>query len=434
MQIANILSELKGKDFYLYIDKNHPDWTKDDCNLVICYENKKATIPLNDVESLSRFVSCFYSFLDPKSFLISWNAKNVFSYLQAKTEISFELPNVIYDLYVLCSYFSISQERPNDFKSSLCLLRQIVSDPDWIKFKNLYNQVYMPLFSKVLPSIENTCLVDNEKKKCVYSNYVVEGQANGRLKTLKIPRDCSYNPHSLGEYEKNNLRPKEYEENFIYFDFKNMEASVLQWLSKDEELGKILNSKKDLYKEIWAKITKQEANDSQRTLCKNVFLPIVFGQGKYSLSKKLGISEEIAEKLIYSFNKAFPVAFAWVESQVPDSNNLATDYFGRRRKFENDDFYKAKNFCIQSPASLICLRKLVRLHEVLHEKSKICFHVHDGYCVLSKKNDINPICRLGKQVLEEEDPMFPGLHLKVTCQYGYNLNKLENYKKGEVLV
>lgn len=435
MQIANILKEIKGKDLFLYIDKENPDWQKSDSNLIICWENKKVSLSLDDAESLSYFVSSFYNFIDPNKFLISWNAKNIFSYLQAKTEIPFEIPNIVYDLYILNSYFSLNEERPTSFKSSVLLLKKILADgARWSKFKSFYESIYVPLFSKVIPSIENNCLVDNQKKKCVYSHYVIEGQANGRLKTLKIPRDSSYNPHSLGEHEKNNLRPREYEQNFVCFDFKNMEVSVLQWLSKDEQLKNMLKSKKDLYKEIWSKITKQDANDTQRALCKNVFLPVVFGQGKYSLSKKLGISEEIADKLIYSFNKAFPVAFTWVNSQVPDSNNYATDYFGRRRKFDDDQLYKIKNFCIQSPASLICLRKLVRLYEAFSEKARMCFHVHDGYYVLTEKNNINSICKLGKEILEEEDSMFPGLHLKVTCHYGYNLNKLENFKKGEVTV
>jgi hypothetical protein len=119
-----------------------------------------------------------------------------------------------------------------------------------------------------------------------------------------------------------------------------------------------------------------------------------------------------------------------VNSQSVDSNNTATDAFGRKRKFEDQKQYKIKNFCIQSPASMICLKKLVRLHEVFASKASICFHVHDGYCVLCNKNEVNSVYELGTSVLEEEDPMFPGLDLKTTCKFGHSLNDMQNIIKG----
>jgi DNA polymerase I-like protein with 3'-5' exonuclease and polymerase domains len=212
-----------------------------------------------------------------------------------------------------------------------------------------------------------------------------------------------------------------------------MEVNVLQWLSNDENLSSIINSGKDLYKQIWGIITKQEPTDNHRTLCKNIFLPVVFGQGPKSLSKKIGISEENASRLIDSLVRSFPVAFNWVKSQHPDSNNIATDVFGRKRKFEDQEQYKIKNFCIQSPASIICLRKLVRLHDALDGKANICFHVHDGYCVLCNKNDVNAVSKIGIKTLEEDDELFPGLKLKITCNFGHNLNNLKSLKK-EVLI
>jgi DNA polymerase I-like protein with 3'-5' exonuclease and polymerase domains len=152
---------------------------------------------------------------------------------------------------------------------------------------------------------------------------------------------------------------------------------------------------------------------------------VVFGQGKASLSKKMGISEEIAAKLIHSLNRTFPVAFDWVKSQSTDGNNVATDALGRRRKFESHELYKIKNFCIQSPASMICLRKLVRLHEALSGMASICFHVHDGYCVLCKNSDLDLVREAGISALEEEDCLFEGLGLSTTCKFGPNLNELE---------
>jgi DNA polymerase I-like protein with 3'-5' exonuclease and polymerase domains len=159
-------------------------------------------------------------------------------------------------------------------------------------------------------------------------------------------------------------------------------------------------------------------------------LPVIFGQGSYSLSQRLGIGEKTATRLIYNLERSFPVAFAWIKSQAADSNNFATDIFGRRRKFQKDEMYKIKNFCIQSPSNMICLRKLVKLHEALSNRAKICFHIHDGYCISCNKKELKSVYDLSKKVLEEEDDLFPNLKLKTSCHYGENLNKLKNIEEA----
>lgn len=430
--VQNLYS-LNDKDFYFYLSKENPNWTKFDdfCDLFFHYDGKKLSFPLTNSIEISYLASSFYHFLNNKNIILSWSAKDIFSYVKGKAEIDFEINNIIYDLSIMCSYFSLDEKRPNTLNDSFKVLKKVMSQDGWDHFKILYENIYFPLISKVLPDIETNCIVDNFKKKCVYPTYVLEGQANGRLKTVKVGPN-SYNPHSMGDYERENLRPKDYDEIFVYFDYKNMEVNVLEWLSKDKNLKQILESSDDIYREIWKKIIKQNPNDSHRNLCKNIFLPVVFGQGSWSLSKKLGISEKNATTLINTLVDAFPVAFDWVNSQQANSDKIAVDVFSRRRKFEDQEQYKIKNFCIQSPASMICLRKLVRLHESLMGIAKICFHVHDGYCVLCKKNQLDLVFEIGTSILEEEDELFSNLHLKTTCNFGNNLNNMQSLIKRNI--
>ena len=427
---SEILPRIKGEDVYLYLSKENPDWrdSRQEVSLVVHFGGKRVTLPLGDSSELNYLVSSLYHFLDPDRLVLAWGAKDVFSYLRGRTEMNLEIHNQVYDLSLISSYLGAAASRPENFRDAVSLLKRLMSDALWKKFSPYYSAVQVPMFSAILPEMETGCIVDNRRKKCVYPTYVMEGQANGRLKAIKVD-SSSYNPHSIGEEERANLRPRGYDEAFVYFDYRNMEVAVLQWLSGDPALASILESGKDLYKEIWRKITRQEPTDSHRKLCKNTFLPVVFGQGKASLAKKLGSSEEIAAKLIDSLVDTFPVAFDWVESQSPDGNNTATDVFGRRRTFDEQELYKIKNFCIQSPASMICLRKLVKLHEALAGKASIGFHVHDGYCVLCDKKNLASICGIGMEVLEQEDEMFPGLVLKTTCKFGQNLNDLETFTK-----
>ena len=431
--LSQILSSLANKDFYFYLSKENVDWTSSGfCDLKIHCDGKKLTIPLIDDLDISYIAGSFYHFLNSKNIIFSWNAKEIFSYIKGKSDISFDISNtMIYDLSLIFSYFSIEQSKPQTFAEAVGLLKNVMSLSNWNKFKNFYEKVYYPLICKVLPDIETNCIVNNLKKKCVYPTYIIEGQANGRLKTIKIGPN-SYNPHSIGEEERAELRPKNYDEVFVYFDYKNMEVNVLQWLSKDKKLKEIVENSDDIYKEIWKKVIKQEPNESHRLLCKNIFLPVVFGQGYWSLSKKLKISEKNAARLIDTLVDAFPVAFDWVNSQQVDSNKVAMDVFGRIRKFEDEEQYKIKNFCIQSPASMICLRKLVKLHQALLEIGSLCFHVHDGYCVLCKKNQIESVFEIGTKILEEEDELFPELYLKTTCYFGNNLNNMTLLQKDNI--
>ena len=424
VDFSSILPQIKGNDVYMYLSKENPDWLEDSgVELILHFGGKKVSLPLDDTEDLCYLVSALHHFVDGKNLILAWGAKDIFSFLKGKTEISLELHSQIYDISLISSYFRFPNERPATFKDAVGVLKKACGMDSWKVFLSLYGKVHLPLFSLVLPEIETGCLVDNRRKMCVYPHYVLEGQLNGRLCASKLG-SASYNPHSLGEKERLNLRPRNYDETFVCFDYRNMEVNVLQWLSGDENLEGMLGEG-DVYKSIWRRITKQEPTDAQRALCKKIFLPVIFGQGKASLSEKMGISEEIAAKLLHSLNRTFPVAFDWVKSQSADGNNVATDVFGRRRKFEGHQLYKIKNFCIQSPASMICLRKLVRLHEALSGMASICFHVHDGYYVLCKNSDLDLVRQTGASALEEEDSLFEGLKLTTTCKFGPNLNELE---------
>jgi hypothetical protein len=425
-EVADVMSRLRGHDIYFYM---FDPGRASDSELRFHFGGGRAVVPCSDNLSLSYLAASIQHFLDNDRFLISWSAKDVFSFLKSRTEMAMEMGGFLYDLSVISSYLSVDCEVPSSFPEAVRLLKRLVGHPGWGAFKPFYTEVYLPLVSSVLPDMETCCLVDNSKRRCVYPSYVVEGQANGRLKAV-VPTDGHYNPHSMGAEQKANLRPPGYDEVFVYFDYRNMEVNVLQWLSGDPALGSILESGDDPYRAIWSRVIRSEATEGNRKTCKDVFLPVVFGQGPRSLASRTGIKEEIASRIIDTLVDAFPVAFDWVTSQSPDGDNMAVDFFGRRRRFEERELYKIRNFSVQSPASMICLRKLVRLHGSLSGLARSCFHVHDGYCVVCAKNKVGEVFEVGTRVLEEEDPMFPGLGLRTSCVHGARLNDMKPLRTG----
>lgn len=429
-EIAELAGRLGKNDIYFYMSGDAVAGSSDLSGNELYFHcgGVRTRVACSDLVSLSYLASSIHHFLKPGGLVVSWSLKDALSFIKSMTEIPMEFSGNIYDLSIISSYLSINAERPVKFRESIETLKRCVAHPCWKTFAPFYFGVYVPLATKVIPDIETCCLVDNAKRMCVYPHYDLKGQVNGRLKA-SAPTEANYNPHSIGPDQRKNLRPAGYDDIFVSFDYRNMEVNVLQWLSGDPALGSILGAVGDPYRAIWSRMTRSEATDSHRQLCKNMFLPIVFGQGARSLSKNLGMEEKIATRVIDKFVNTFPVAFDWVKTQSPDSDNMATDRFGRRRFFSENDFYKIRNFAVQSPASMICLRKLVRLHESLSGLARIGFHVHDGYCVICTKNQVNEVFELGIKVLEEEDPMFPGLNLRATCKFGNCLNDLKPMKK-----
>lgn len=430
--VYELMSLVRGNDIYFYSRDDDRPWNDEGSapSIVFHCGGKRTTLDSSDSRSVSYLASAMHHFVDPSRLAISWDAKDLFSFVRGRAGIPVEFGARLYDLRVISSYLGVPAERPVKFREAADLLKGLLSHPGWQSFKTLYSEVYIPLISRVLPEMESCCLVDNRRRMCVYPCYVPEGQANGRLKAV-VPSVSNYNPHSMGPEQRFSLRPSGYEDVFVHFDYRNMEVNVLQWLSGDERLGRVLEED-DPYKAIWSLVTRSAATDAHRRLCKETFLPVVFGQGSRSLSERMGVGEKFASRIIDTFVQTFPVAFDWVSAQSPNGDDTAVDFFGRRRRFEGRDSYKARNFSVQSPASMICLRKLVRLHDAISGLARVCFHVHDGYCVVCAADKVDSVFRVGTEVLEEEDPLFPGLRLKTSCHFGGHLDDLKPIKTGAI--
>jgi len=293
----------------------------------------------------------------------------------------------------------------------------------------VYSEVYYPLIIDVVPSMETEGLAHRgDIFDRVYSYYELEGQINGRSKTLKVLKK-SFMPHSLSPKDKKFLYPIDDDRFFMQFDFCNMEVSVLQWLSNDPVLGKILKGKKDVYEQIWYKSTGLNDEDA-RNKAKSTFLPVVYGLGAKGLAKRLEMREDLSAWIIDKYYKTFPKAFQWIRQQSINEEGWAIDYFGRKRKFEDGSLYKSRNFLVQAPANIICLKKLVNLWNSTKNFAKLAFHVHDGFCILVRSTEWKKVFLLGKEALESEDDLFPGLFLKTACEAGTNLNKLSSISKN----
>jgi len=412
---------MRGKNLLLKLDPEAPDFTNPDrpAKLLIHGDGMKIAAPLvHDREKLLNLLGglelCFEA-----NIIVAWNIKPLFSFFKAITGKNLDLGR-IWDLKVIEHFHAVEEAPPKTVEEALGRLSRLPIE----SFAPIYDKIYTPFIKTILPQMETTGLAHQKKKKVVYPYFELEDSANGRLKCRGAWKR-SYLPHTMDKDDKANLLPVDYDDVFMYFDFKAFEVSVLQWVSGDTKLEYILGSG-DAYPQIWRATTSLEPDQHSKERAKTLFLSVLFGSGAKSVAEKFGTDEKTGRELINRLKQTFPTAFQWIEQLELDEGNYSTDCFGRIRKFEIGKDYLVRNFQIQAPASTICFKKTIDLYEKTKDFAKLSFHVHDGMVILVNKGEVRKAANIGTKVLESDDDMFPGLKLQVSCKWGRRLDQLEN--------
>lgn len=382
----------------------------------------KFFIPKLKRDLIESGVSQVSSFIDQGQIFLGWNLKSIFSYHLARTGSLFLESTKLFDLKILERMMGIEGKKPETFEEAKVRLAKIIQQPNWSKLKNIYQEVYIPLISQTLPKIESFGLAHRGVKEVLHTYYEIEGAVSGRMTTPQAFKRC-YQAHSMDQEFRKHLYPLNCNfTDFIYFDYKQMEVCVLQWLSGDELLGQLIETNQDIYQEIW----KQVTGSNNREMCKSVFLPICFGMGAKAVAKRLSCSEGAAELLINNFRDLFPTAMEYLDNlKVVDG--IFEDSFGRLHKIEQD--YLARNRAIQSTASVICLHKLVKLSQNLPDNAHIAFHLHDGYCIVSDRLNRNQVQKQCQDILESDDELYPNICLRVSCKGGESFDDLHQLRE-----
>ena len=438
------LDFLVGENVFMVCQPETPDFTtKLPAKLLLSGGGKRVEIPLpTDYHKLVELAAKLKHYIGPSytsqedKLVLGWNIKGLFSYLLSYTKKDFDIGGRICDLKIMEDYVGVAGDPPGNCAEAMQRITQLANDDSWRQISKHYKVIDYPLISKVLPAIENTPLVHSDLKKNIYACYNLSKHLNGRL-SCDDGFAFGFNPHSMskkhdGIRSKLNL-PTNGAYVFALFDYVHMEVAVLQWLSQDPQLGKMIDEGVDLYAGIWEKITKVHCNDEYRQACKAIFLPVVFGGGAgvvaKGLAKTLGKKEEnlleSGRRIVNSIYNTFPVALNWVKNQQGlDPTGRVRNYFGRKRQFDQDRSYLARNFVVQSTAATINLHKLIKLHAITDDKAKIIYSIHDGYGMMISKLDLPKYIQKITTTLESDEDYYPGLHLKVACKTGPKLNQM----------
>jgi hypothetical protein len=347
--------------------------------------------------------------------VIAWGFKNLISYVQFHSKKTRDYKCRLYDLKILEGFHGEYNKAPQTFAEATARLKAIMARP--AAWNPIWNGVHVPLATRVLPSLECTGIVDTERQCLVYTMYDIEKSWNGRLTCHEWSK--GYAPHRIGASPR--YRPPE-GRFFLSLDFAAMEVHILQWLSKDKALGEIISQDQDPFEGIWERLT----GDRDRKTCKMTFLPVVYGLSSDVLASRLEVSPEAAKEVHEAIYREFPDALGYVRSfQDQAQKGVVHDYFGRPRLYTGE-YHKSRNFAVSSPAAVVCLDKLIRLHDMLESTlSRIAYTVHDSYVLLCDNlREIPLIAEMCREVLESESNYCPGLNLRVVAKAGKQLDKM----------
>jgi DNA polymerase I-like protein with 3'-5' exonuclease and polymerase domains len=292
---------------------------------------------------------------------------------------------------------------------------------NWTQATTIWQKVMKPLVTTVVPAIECEGVLNIEREARVHPCYEIEAQENGRM-SCTGSFQWGINALTIGEEVGSKLRPRSLDDLFLYFDYQNMEVAVLQWLAQDDDLGEILAGDDDVYETLFKRIIGGQHQNS-RKFAKSFFLPTIYGMSASGLAQKCKLPEPLAQKVIHRLNEQFAKSFRYVERFQEDAKQgVVRDHFGRKRFF-SDSYHKARNTAIQSPATAICLERLVALHEL--KVSPILMSIHDGFVVSANAKNVTDVYMAVKNCLQAESLLAPGLKLKVSCKAGRSLSDKE---------
>lgn len=435
-ELAEAIAAIEGTNVLVRCNPEILDFTNKEAQseLILSGQGGREVNLLLTEETLPAILGMLsISLFDQDKKIIAWNWKALASYVLGKTGKLLKVKASILDLKVLESYCGIKNAAPKTLGEALNRLKFLITGGLWREVEPIYKNIHLPLLTTVLPHLEAIGVLDLERQNKIHACYEIDGQQNGRLKcTESFQR--GFVPHAMTPALREQLKPLDFEQLFMSFDFRGMEVFVLAQLSQDENLLDLCKQK-DIYVSLYERLTGKTSDKKEdRDFAKKAFLPVIYGMSAYALSQGCGVAIDVAEMVVERIGSLFPAAFAFVskyESQVKE-HGYAKDVFGKRRNgFKEGKEYLARNFAIQSPAATICAEKLIDLHFALHGKADIAYTIHDGYVVYATKENWKQIYKICTEVLTAESTLCPGLRMKVSCRAGRNLNDLKPVGRKE---
>ncbi len=202
----------------------------------------------------------------------------------------------------------------------------------------------------------------------------------------------------------------------VSFDYSQIELRVLAHFTKDENLIKAFKNGDDIHAITASIIFNEELENvtrEQRAKAKIANFSVLYGKGKFSLSKDLGISYQEASSFIDDYFLKFSKIKNYIEETEKEvrSTGMVKTLFNRRRiideiysgnkNVQNSAIRQAVNTPIQGTAADIIKIAMIKAMKVSSKyDAKIILQIHDELLFEVKEGDAEDFCTEVKAIME----------------------------------
>lgn len=324
--------------------------------------------------SATRADSLLVSIEDRVCELTHWETFNPASPLQIR--------RLLYDHWRLPHLIDPADREQLEPTSRLTLERLAEQSDDPVRTSILRDIVTWRQASKMSGTYAGGLLKCVDTDGRIHPSYLLHGTATGRLSCTapnlqNIPTAHSGSPIPRAFIPDPGMV-------LLSADYSQLELRVAAWYSRDEKLRDIFLRGADIHSETAeALFGKREISGAERTLTKAVVFGIIYGRGPKALVEGKEMQHLVslggkrwtlpqAQTFLRKFLDTYPQLRDWLESQheLAVTKHYVSTPYGRRRRFplllpqtKAESLRQAANMPIQSLASDITLRALIRLHK-----------------------------------------------------------------------
>ena len=306
-----------------------------------------------------------------------------------------------------------SKKTKTGFSTDVNVLKKLVASSPIAQYLISYRELtkLKSTYIDALPKIRSC-------DHLIHTTFNLAATATGRLSSSDPNLQNIPVRSEFGRRIREAFVPLDDESFFLSADYSQIELRLLAHLSGDENLIEAFLSGEDFHTQTASKIFKVEAlnvTSQMRSKAKAVNFGIVYGQQAFSLSKDLGVSFSEAKDMIETYYESYPKVKEYLDNVVKNATQkgYAETIFGRRRTipelsstskntFEFGE-RTAKNHPMQGSAADIIKIAMIRLNKELLQnnlKSKIMIQVHDELDLSVKKDEIEDVTMLTKEIME----------------------------------
>ncbi len=216
-------------------------------------------------------------------------------------------------------------------------------------------------------------------------------------------------------------------------DWSQIELRVLAHFSQDPYLLGAFNEGVDIHTQTAMKLfglsDPSMVGRQERTVAKTVNFATIYGQGAYSLSQNLGISQKEAKHYIESYFQIFKGVKEWSHDVVLEAKDLGyvETLLGRRRYLPDLNSRNAMarkeseriavNTPIQGSAADICYLAMLQLNQAMNKaqlKSKLVLQIHDELLFEVPSDEVDTLT----PIIQESMEQIPGLEVPLVVDIG----------------